>query len=365
MRIDTVAMPLRITALAWLASGALGGVCLATPNTPPAAPSAPVVDPSASPSPADAVEATPDAPEDDGEERGRRRRRHGGDTVRFGESYSLPAGEVHDKDIVVFGGSVDIAGRQNGDVVVFGGGAQISGEVNGDVVLFGGGARLAPTARVDGDVVTMGGALHKEPGAVLRGEKVQLPGAKIAAGLAPIGLTLGSIGFGLSILSAIAKASLALLIGLVIVALLPAHVEAAGSVLRERWPASIGVGFLAFLACFPLTVILLITCVGAVLPFLFYQIAKYFGLTVLFIVIGQALGRSATQRELGPMASLLVGFLVLTLIGFVVGPIWFVYGWLGVGLAILTRFGTLKPWLKKRGPESPALPPAAPSAPVE
>jgi hypothetical protein len=328
-------------------SGLLAGWAQAQPEPPRVAPP-----------PAEGAEATPTAavtataastaaPEDDTDvDSGRRRhrKRHGRGDVRFGQGVTVAAGEEHTTDIVVFGGGVDIAGKQRGDVVVFGGGLNLSGEVSGNVVVFGGGAALSPTARVDGDLVLLGGSLDKDPAAVINGESVSLPGGNFGAGFIPaMFMGLGSIGLGLSIFAWVKTAALALLLGLVVAAVLPVQVEAAAGVLRERWPHCMGVGFAAFVAAIPLTLLLCLTCVGAIIPYLVYQVAKYFGLAVLFLVVGQAVGRAA-GRELGSIAALLVGFLALSIIGLLAPPAWWVYGWIGVGVALLTRFGTMRPW---------------------
>jgi hypothetical protein len=316
----------------------------------------------------------------------------GSDEFRFGQSVTVPAGEESHRNIVVyggtaniegthhgaitvFGGHVKIAGTQKGDVVVMGGGLDISGKVDGSVAVIGGGARLASTANVSGDVSVVGGSLHRDPGSVLKGGDVSVAAPNVSVGALPFGL-LGGFAAGLSILGFLKSALLTLVVGLLVIALLPTQVEAAGGVLRERWPACLGVGFLAGVAVVPLMLVLLITCVGVVLPPVLYAVAKYFGLTVLFIVLGEALARGILKRELAPIGAFFVGFVVLSLVTFVTSPLptRMILGWFGVGCALLTRFGTMRPWFKKRTPtqppvaaatEIPAAPPSSEAAPQE
>jgi hypothetical protein len=305
----------------------------------------------------------------------RRRKGSGQADVRFGQSLTVEADETHDKDIVVFGGSArvlgthrgdlvvfggaaEIAGTQEGDLVIFGGGASVSGTIKGNVVCFGGGVHMKPTARLEGDVALMGGGVDRDEGAVVTGKTVGLGGGHFPlpglGGLIPVGLAgLGGLGVFGTIVGWLKTAVVALLLGLVIVALLPTQVEAASVFLQEKWLACLGTGLLAALATIPLTLILLVTCVGAVLPYLFYKVASFFGMTVLFIVVGQALARVA-KHDVSGIAALLVGFLVLSLVGMLL-PVWWVYGWIAVGCALLTRFGTMKPWFNKKGP-GPAAP---------
>jgi hypothetical protein len=316
----------------------------------------------------------------------------GSDDFRFGQNVTIGVGEESHRDLVVYGGTVDIAGAhhgevtvfgghvkisgsQHGDVVIMGGGLDVSGKVEGSVAVIGGGAHLASTADVSGDLSLVGGGLQRDPGAQLHGGNVSVsvPSPRTFNWLPVLPWEmLGGFAAGLSFLSWLKGALLTLVVGLLVITLLPARVESAGAVLRERWLACLGAGFLAGVAVVPLMLVLLITCVGVVIPPLLYAIAKYFGLTVLFIVLGEALGRGVAKRELPPIGAFLVGFAVLSVVAFVTSPLptRMILGWFGVGCALLTRFGTMRPWFKKRTPTLPAAPPAtevppAPPTPSE
>jgi hypothetical protein len=134
-------------------------------------------------------------------------------------------------------------------------------------------------------------------------------------------------------------------------------------VLRDRWLECLGWGLLTLLIAVVATPLLCLTCIGGVVPFLFYQAAKYFGMAALFIVVGQAFGRAGFQRDLNPIPSLLVGFAVLSLIGLLVPFAWWIYGWFGVGCAVITRFGTMRPWFRPSPPAPPAVPAVSGGAP--
>jgi cytoskeletal protein CcmA (bactofilin family) len=312
---------------------------------------------------------TPDSPkvtvdsDDDGHE----------DDVRVGQGVVVTAGERSDKnivvyghpvsiegthhgDITVFGSTVRVSGSQTGNIVLFGGALEVSGKVEGSISVVGGGIHLARTANVSGDVSVVGGSLDRDPGAVLHGN-VSVATPHLPRHAIPFGL-LGGLGLGFSFLSWLSWHLLALVVGILVLAIVPARVEAAGSLLRERWLASLGYGFLAGVVVFPLTLVFALTCVGVVIPPAFYQIAKYFGITVLFVVVGEALGRSLLKRELSALGSFLLGFGILSLLALVApgGSAWLVYGWFGVGCALLTRFGTMRPWFKGRVVAAAAAP---------
>ena len=76
----------------------------------------------------------------------------------------LTVGPARADDRVVFGGSIEIEEDEviDGDLVVFGGSATIAGRVTGDAVVFGGRVVLEETGVVEGDLATMGGSIVRE-----------------------------------------------------------------------------------------------------------------------------------------------------------------------------------------------------------
>jgi hypothetical protein len=293
--------------------------------------------------------------------RKRRRSRHGkGGDVSMGQPVVIGEGQENDDEIVVMGSSVRIDGRQEGDVVVLGGSAKISGEVDGNVVVIGGLLELAETAQIDGDAVAVGGRMKREEGAVITGQTVDMGGF----GFLPAVIHDWSWGFGLgslflmSALSWLKTAAAAVLLAVLIAAVMPGRVETASVALRDRWFECFGFGLVTFFVCVVATPLLCITCVGAVLPWLFYQVAKYFGMAALFIVVGQALARAGFNRDLSPLPALLVGFVVLALLGLLFPFMWWVYGWLSVGAAVTTKFGA-QAWMRSSAPPPPPPAPLA------
>jgi hypothetical protein len=74
-----------------------------------------------------------------------------------GSDVTIPAGEVIDHDIYVFGGTLVSNGTINGDIVAAGGNIDINGPVQGDVLAAGG--RIVVAGAVTGDVRAAGGQL--------------------------------------------------------------------------------------------------------------------------------------------------------------------------------------------------------------
>ena len=294
------------------------------------------------------------------ERRERRRRRRGKkEDVRFGSSVRVAAGETNENEIVVMGGTADIEGKQKGDVVVIGGSARVSGEVDGSVVVIGGPLELDSTANIERDAVAIGGPLNKKEGATVGGDTVSMGGL----GMIPSVLPNMSWDFGwgsmllMSFASWLQTAFLALLLTIVITAVMPARVEATAAVLSQRWFPSFGAGGLGWIGSWLLAGLLVLTCIGCVLapfPILFYKVAKYFGMAALFVTVGQSMGRTGFGKELTLLPSLLLGYLLLSLIGLLLPFAWWLYTFLGAGAAILTRFGTMRPWFR---PSTPVAPP--------
>jgi hypothetical protein len=80
-----------------------------------------------------------------------------GGKVLTGQTVTIPAGEVVDHDIYVFGGTLVSNGTINGDIVAAGGNIDVNGPVKGDVLAAGG--RITITGPVTGDVRAAGGQI--------------------------------------------------------------------------------------------------------------------------------------------------------------------------------------------------------------
>jgi len=311
----------------------------------------------------DEDDARRDERDEDERPRKRRRRHNGRGDVRMGQPVHVEKGDKHEDEIVVMGSTAHVEGSQNGDVVVLGGTAKISGDVDGNVVVVGGGLELESTAHIDGDAVSVGGYMKKEDGAVVTGQTVDMGGVGMLPGLVPDWhfkrhLGLGRV-FFMSAFDWLWTAAVALLLSLLIAVVMPTRIEAAGLALRERWFESLGMGVLTGLVCVIATPLLCITCVGWPLPWLFFQVAKYFGFAALFIVVGQSIGRAGFSRDLSPLPSLLAGFLLLALLGLFLPVMWWIYAFLAVGCTMVTKFGEMRPWFKPSTPSTPPPPPMA------
>jgi len=317
--------------------------------------------------------------------------------VRFGEDLVVRPGERVRGDAVVFGANalVQSGGLIAGDLAVMGGSATIQGEVLGDVAAFGGNVDLQEGCLVSGDVVSFGGAVHQASGARVQGQVLsgfrwpgwqgmswpwrglfgepegpvqgRFPFWTEAALAGLIGLVRGVIG---ALISALLLAGLAILTML----FLPRHTRQVAACVETAWPASLGVGILAFarLTSFAPALVVLFF-LGVVLapidiaagPLILHATPKEFvGRVMAVITPSNALASIVSTAIAGSLASTVLHGFHATLLGIALGPIDTIF----TGTAILVTAGGLYAMVGLRGVKlasAEAAPAAAASAAAE
>jgi hypothetical protein len=148
-----------------------------------------------------------------------------------------------------------------------------------------------------------------------------------------------------------------LLIALVVAVLLPRQLALASSQIRTAfWPV-VGAGLISIVLFSGLVIVfafLSLVLIG--IPFLLVLAAfglavKIFGQVVIFYFFGESLGRSSNRRSPAPIAAVIIGLLVISLIKFIpiLGFLFsFCLSIIGWGVAIRTKFGTTENWLKSK-----------------
>lgn len=316
--------------------------------------------------------------------------------VVVGGSYTLPSGQTLNGDLAVFGGNatVEAGALVEGSVSVFGGNVVVDGRVMRDAVAIGGTLRLGPTAVIEGDAATVGGTLDKHPDAIIHGNTVTGPRIGGDRGIdipqfpplpswprslrtnAPWpGLGNFISNFFLSGLSALFWASILAVLGVLMVMFIP---HPAGRVLNHasrNLLTSFVAGLLTLVISAPVAVILAITiCLSplAVALIIIIGIALLYGWLVVGWLFGQKLLRALNARQTTPIAEVVVGVALLTLLTRLPGAIpcigWafsfgmgLIVGCTGLGAVILSRFGKQPgPTNLQPGPNLPAPPPPPP-----
>jgi len=165
----------------------------------------------------------------------------------------VPRGEAVG-EVVVFTGSVTVAGVVDGDVVVLQGPVVISGQVSGDVVALDGTVKLLGTARVNGDVLG-GKTVTRADGAQVGGDVRQHVRFTLAGSLEVLGALVASAAMAVSILFAL----------LLLLLLAPRGAERVAGAARTAPLASIGWGVLLAVGLPVVAVVTSVTILG--LPF--------------------------------------------------------------------------------------------------
>ncbi|MEP6894121.1 MAG: polymer-forming cytoskeletal protein [Chloroflexota bacterium] len=282
--------------------------------------------------------------------------------IIFGDNFTLKSGEELNGDLVVFGGNVTVEknANLNGNLVVFGGTISSNGNLNGDVVVFGGQISLAENAVVTGDVVTIGGQMSQAKGAVVKGQVVKnvSPSMQIPSGA---DLKPPRINFNFNPLWRMAsifyRAVIIAAMAMLVVVFLKPQMDNVSQAIFSQPVMSGGVGLLTvFGGPISIVVVALIMVVTLILipvaVLVLFAGALALALAWLFgiIALGNEVGERFTQsinQTWAPAFTAGFGTFMLMLIGGAIGQIPCI-GWLfvtliglvGIGAAVLTRFGT-------------------------
>lgn len=292
------------------------------------------------------------------------------------EGTVVASGETVNNEIVLFGENLEIqAGATvEGDVVLFGGNAAVAGTVTGDIVLFGSNLTAENTAVITGECVLFGGSLDDMTETGITCDTVPINATITAAfaGIAPdmekdpqenpehlpptdrsfFGRLAGTVG----------QTLMMTLLAFGVATVLPNHLSQVEYAVQRKPMASGIVGLLTAVAVPALIIVLtffsallLIVCIGILgFPIVFaLAVALAYGMTLGWVTMGSLTGRwladklNMADRRLPVTAAL--GTAVLTFSIGLIGALPFMTGeWLlnviigsiGLGAAMLTRFGT-------------------------
>lgn len=296
-------------------------------------------------------------------------------------------------EVVAILGSVRVNGRVDGDVVAVGGSVTLGPEafVAGDVVSVGGGVALGRDATVTGEVTSVGGRIRQEPGADIRGSVNE-----VALGHGPLMFVPGAWAGHADVFTGpfrlagtLLRIALVLLLTLVVFLVASRPVERIARRAGDEPVLSGFVGLLAQVLFFPLLVltivVLAVSIIGIPLLFLvpFALVAALFAVLMGFTGVAQRVGRWAVGPAQSQIVATAVGVVLVAAVTIVARTIWLLPGpfgaigfivmvlgifveyvaWtVGIGAAVLTRFGTRGPGML--GPETSVIPPVPPPVPA-
>jgi hypothetical protein len=269
-----------------------------------------------------------------------------GDVVAIGGKITIAEGAVV-RDLVAIAGAIEMRGESH-DAVSILGGSDIYGPVDGDAVAVLGGLHLHDGASVDGEAVAVMGGFERAPGIHVEGQVAQVgPAMGGIAGIAASGLVAVII---IALLLALAIWPVVSFICFAIMG--PQRVGTIAATVNERAGMCFLVGFGSWIASIMLTIMM---------PLLFFWMpgAMESAVTVGFFVVaavgytgvGYWVGRGMIKGGSGVGATIL-GSILITFIQAIPFIGWFlafpIFGWLSLGAAILSGFGTSPDWLFAR-----------------
>jgi hypothetical protein len=266
----------------------------------------------------------------------------------------------NDKRIVKIGSDFTVeAGQKISSVFTIGGQITVNGTVEKSAVAIGGSVVLTKTAIVKGNVVSLGGVIVMARDAEVGGDLTEINSSNLYETLAT---ALGSEWEGWSWIFAVISLSIFLVIlvlALLIAALLPKPVRIVSEAIRENTFKVILCGILGLVLIAPLALLLTISVVGiALIPL--EVIVVVCSVLLGFIAVGQFIGakvlRLLKRPDPGIVRETFWGLVILWLIG------WIPYiGWMvkaiaiviGLGAALVSRFGTHRGWACTPPPPPP------------
>lgn len=311
-----------------------------------------------------------------------------GDKVVFNQTYTLAEGEVLIGNLAAINSVVSLApgSAVHGDVAAFGSTLTADGTILGSVAVFGGRVALGDSAVVAGDFAVLGGSITRAPGAVIRGEALmglrpfafgdrQIPAPTLdvrpplrrATGFLErfIGWQLRTLGLGL----------LLALLGVAALLIAPKGVGRIASAAATQTAVSFGLGLLTLLLAIFAGALLLIACGLGLLVWLALVVGLLLGWIGVGLWVGQRLLAALRVQTTSSVAEIVLGIFLITVLGslpFCTGfPFWLILASIGLGAAVMTRFGTQAaddgvpveaPPVVPAASELLAPPPAAPEA---
>lgn len=234
-------------------------------------------------------------------------------------------------DLFAAGSSIFLTpdSRITGDVYVAGENITISGTVDGSIQAAANKLTITKDAKITGDVTVRGNAPIIEDGATLSG-KVNTIAPQESPKVAKKGLLIGSL------VTSVASAGV---LALLLLFAAPALVAKVKNVITTS-PAQSGViGLLWLLLCLPVTLLLLISGVGAyagilVLTLTFPVCILAFGLMV--ITTGSMTYKALAKKDGNMLYDALIGAAIVAAVG-LLGPI----GFIALSIGFLISFGAI------------------------
>lgn len=272
--------------------------------------------------------------------------------VQLAGNVVIEEDEVIHGDVQALAGNITIKGTVNGNVVATAGKVTIYGTVNGNVQALAGDIYLRNTAEVTGDATAMAGKVHKDDSAHIGGSIVEMAGSAhtydfewddldefwinpaITWGMVAWGLLTGLISW--------------LAIGALLMLFFTKQIVRVGEAIQQRMMYYFLTGFATYILVPVVFILLLITVIGIPVAFMLIplvMVATIYGQLGLARIMGNWLVERFGWAWNTEMARVLLGstaIFVITLIPVLGWLFFFVTACMGIGGAVLNRFGMQK-----------------------
>lgn len=270
------------------------------------------------------------------------------------------------RDAVAIGGSIEIRGEARDAVAVFGG-LRVDGNVTGDAVVVGGGMQI--DGKVRGDAVAVLGGLDLGVGAEIGGDTLAVLGgvsgketAKLGGSLHESG-ALRAVAFSGAVVLFLLLVLAGLLIGpfitFVTVAILgEQRVATIQQTVSQRAGMSFLIGVGLWVGSMVIPAVMFWAPGVETLVFVSFMVVAAVGYAGIGLWVGRGLIRSGGVMAPAVFGSGLVGLIqLIPVIGWFIA--WPIFGWLALGSAALSGFGTSVDWMMQRSEAQPVPRPTA------
>jgi len=249
--------------------------------------------------------------------------------------------------LVTLGTDVAINGTVTGDVLMIGGDLTVGGSVEEDIIVIGGDVRLLPGAVVGKDVFAFGGKVSRAEGASVGGRVRDSTDweDRLSREWEQGGRTFWRMMWARTWPGFLIGWFALIVFGYLGLHFLRAPILRMGEAISRKFWITFAIGLAALMVAGPLAVLLAMTGIGILVIYplaIAYVIASFLGFVALSILLEGALARMFRLSTKQGSTLFLVSTLIITalrMIPFVGEIATVIIALIGVGAAVLTRFG--------------------------
>ena len=264
--------------------------------------------------------------------------------------------------LVTFGTDVEIDGTVSGDLLLIGGDLTVRGMVEGGIIVIGGDVRLLDGAVVRKDVFALGGEVYRADGATVAGRVRDSTywEDQFAREWERGGWTFWRTMWARSWVGFLIGWFALIVLGYLSLHFLRTPILHIGEAVSHRFWITLAIGLAAVVIAGPLAVLLAMTGLGILVIYplaVAYVVAAFLGFVALSILLEGVLARAFHLSVKQGSTLFLLSTLIITavrMIPFVGETTTVIISLIGIGAAVLTRFGVAKTHLGQHVPEANA-----------